>query len=177
MPDERITAYLLGELTARAAEQFEEQCFAQNEWPAAALESAEEDLVDAYSRKEFTRKRRQHFEKNYLTTAARKERVMFARSFLRIVCSNDEPAKSTWTEWLAAFWKAQPLLHRYATVVMVLIVGAILLWHYLIPTGPRTFAQLTLTNVVAERRANEVSTAPIQTVKLPLGNDALRISL
>ena len=40
MTDERTREYLLEELTELEAEQFEEQCFAQPEWPASELESA-----------------------------------------------------------------------------------------------------------------------------------------
>ena len=71
MTDERTTAYLLDELPQHEAEQFEEQCFSQPEWPEVELESAEEDLIQAYIKNELSPERRRRFEENYLTTAAR----------------------------------------------------------------------------------------------------------
>ena len=73
MTDERITAYLLEELTEQESEQFEEQCFAQDEWPDQ-LDAAEQELIDAYLRNELTSDRKRRFQERYLTTDARKTR-------------------------------------------------------------------------------------------------------
>jgi len=70
MTDERITAYLLQELTEEEAERFEEQCFALDEWPSQ-LESAEQELIDAYLHDGLGKDQRLRFEKNYLTTDVR----------------------------------------------------------------------------------------------------------
>ncbi len=88
MTDERITAYLLEELTEQESEQFEEQCFAQDEWPDE-IDSAEDDLIDAYLRNELTSDRRRRFEGRYLTTDARKARVLAAKTIHQVLC----PAK------------------------------------------------------------------------------------
>ncbi len=174
MTDERTTAYLLEELSEREAEEFEEQCFAQPEWPAS-VDSAEDDLVEAYVRKELSPDRRKRFEKYYLTTAARKERVLFARSFLRVVCSG-EPPKPTWTDRIRDFWNTKPVTLKYASVAIVLILSAFLLIRSIPPhSGPRTFANLNLT-IASENRSQGAPTAP-QKVTLPLGADALRLSL
>src|ERR1044071_5103028 len=124
--DERITAYLLNELTEREAEEFEEQCWAQPEWPASDLESAEDDLIEAYVRNELTPERRRRFEEHYLITTAREDRVLLAKSFLCVACSAPSP-KWTWTDQLKRFWKAQALIPKYATVVIVLLLGVVLL--------------------------------------------------
>jgi anti-sigma factor RsiW len=84
MTDERIIAYLLKELPEEELEQFEDACFDQESWPAQ-LNLVEEDLIDAYLRDELTEARRQSFERNYLITEARQERVMMAAALLRHV--------------------------------------------------------------------------------------------
>ncbi|HET6852229.1 MAG TPA: hypothetical protein VFH46_07885 [Pyrinomonadaceae bacterium] len=176
MTDERITAYLLQELPEGAAEQFEEQCFAQPEWPAGELESAENDLIEAYVRKELSPERQQRFEKYYLTTTAREDRVLLARSFMRVACSADPP-KPNWLERLRNLWNARPLILKYASVGMVVLMLGVglLIWSRMPHSAPKTFANLNLT-AVSEDRSQGVSTAR-QKIKLPLGADALRVSL
>lgn len=179
MTDERTTAYLLEELTEQEAEEFEEQLFAEQEWPAAELEAAEADLIDGYIRNELTPERQQRFAEKYLTTAARKERLLLAKSFLRVVCSVEPPplAKEKWTDWFAGIWKgATP---RFATpqfaaiALLVLGVTFALVWFSLRPRAPQSFAYLNL-SIATETRSE--SAAPPK-VTLPLGKDALRISL
>jgi hypothetical protein len=175
MTDERITAYLLQELPEGEAEQFEEQCFTQPEWPAGDLESAEDDLIEAYVRKELSPERKERFEKHYLTTTAREDRVLLARSFMRVVCSADPP-KPTWLDRFRNLWNTRPLILKYASVGMVMILGVVLLiWSIRPPSTPKTFANLNLT-IALENRSHGVSNAP-QKIKLPLGADALRVSL
>lgn len=177
MNDERITAYLLKELTEREAEHFEEQCFAQPEWPASELESAEDDLIEAYVRKELSPARRRRFEKHYLTTTARKDRVLLARSFLRVVCSA-EPPKPTWMDRVRDFWNSQPLVLKYGSVAMVVLILSVALlisWPTKRYVAPQTFAHLNLT-IASENRSQGDSTTR-QKIKLPLGADALRLSL
>jgi hypothetical protein len=175
MTDERITAYLLKELSEREAERFEEQCFAQPEWPASDLESAEDELIEAYVRKKLSRAQRRRFEKYYLTTTARKDRLFFTRSFLRVVCSA-EPTKPTWIDRFRDFWDTQPVTVKYASVALALILGvALLTWSIIPHSAPKTFANLNLT-IASENRSQGASTA-LQKVTLPLGADALRVSL
>jgi hypothetical protein len=176
MTDERITAYLLEELTEEEAEQFEEQCFSQPEWPGVELDSAEDDLIEAYVRNELTPERKQRFEENYLITTAREDRVLLARSFLRVVCTND-PQKVTWKERLKAFFTVQLLTPRYTSIAAVLVVSvALLFWSVKRPFTPQTFKDVNLP-FVSEDQTRGSSTAPTPIITLPLNVDALRISL
>jgi hypothetical protein len=84
MTDERIIAYLLNELPEEEAAQFEEECFAQASWPDQ-INLVEEDLIDSYLRGGLSREQHQHFERNYLSTEARLERVLMAAALLRLV--------------------------------------------------------------------------------------------
>ena len=177
MTDERTTAYLLEELTAPEAEQFEEQCFAQQEWPSGDLESAEQDLIDAYIKKELTPERERRFEEQYLTTDARKERVLLARSFLRVVCANNH-AKPGWTQRVLAWFKMLASgswwpIPKFASVVLAVGLVGTLLWFSMPPRAPQTFADINLHISSNNRGTNDQA----EIVNLPLTQDALRIKL
>src|SRR5438270_13569731 len=112
MTGESIIAYLLKELPDEELEQFEDECFEQESWPLQ-VHLAEEDLVDAYLRDELSRERREHFERNYLTTEARQESVRMAAALLRCVDEYNAdsqtavaapPAELTSADRLRGFW-------------------------------------------------------------------------
>jgi hypothetical protein len=182
MTDERIIAYLLGELPEKESEQFEDECFAQERWPAQ-ISLNEEDLIDAYLRDELTPDRRQRFEQNYLTTEAREERVIMAAAFLRRLdechaasqtAVHTEPAKTTWAERLRAFWNSQSLALRAAAAFVVIAILAGTLWLSLLRApSPNTFATINLRHSYSNRAGG----VQAGRVKLPLEADALRIRL
>src|SRR6185369_3559096 len=162
MTDERITAYLLEELTEQESEQFEEQCFAQNEW-SAEIDAAEQELIDAYLRNELTSDRKRRFQERYLTTDARKARVLAARTLHETLCPVQP--KSIWPEWLRAFMQ-RPLIPQTAIAILVLAAVVIVI---LIPRSPRTFTKIEL-EMSSSDRATGVQT---KIVSLPLSTEAL----
>lgn len=177
MNNERITAYLLNELSKREAEQFEEQCFAEPEWPEGELESAEEDLIQAYIKKELGFWRRRRFKKYYLITQARKDRVLIARSFLRLACTTDPP-KVNWRQKLGTFLNPKALgpwatVSQFAAVILVIGLSVTLALLVFRTKVPQTFAQLNL----VIRSDNRAVSSDVQTVRLPINEDAVRISL
>jgi hypothetical protein len=182
MTDERIIAYLLEELPEQELEQFEDECFAQENWPEE-LSAVEEDLIDAYLRKELTPERRQRFEQNYLTTEARMERVRMSAALLRHVDGLQSTARPemaappsglTLAERLRAFWSTQSWALRAvaACVIVAIIAGALWLTLFRTPQ-PRTFATLNL----SISSSNRADAAQAGKVKFPLNADALKISL
>ena len=177
MTDERITAYLLHELAPSEAKEFEEQCFSEEEWPAT-LESVEGDLIDAYIRKELSLDRQRRFEENYLNTTARIERVLLARSFLRLVAP--EPKELNPRERLGASWTTRLSIPRFAlrpaTIGLVLIAGALLSLWYFIPRAPQTFAPLFL-SISESNREKGKDRGAIPRVEFPIAADALLISV
>lgn len=178
MNDERTTAYLLEELTELEAKQFEEQCFAQAEWPEVELESAEEDLIQAYIKNELSPERRKRFEENYLVTEARKERLLLARSFLLVACTGSHQPPRSWWQRLAEWLKPQRvtprwMIPRFASVAVAIgLVAMLAFWSFREKT-PQTFANLNLLMTLESRSAS----GPVQKVRLPIAEDALRISL
>lgn len=169
MNDDRITAYLLQELTPEEAERFEEQCFAAEEWPAE-LEAAEQDLIDAYVLAELSKDRRQRFEEKYLTTDVRKARVLTARSFLQTVNPTPSP-KVTLKERLYALWQ-RPLVPQFAVALLVLAVTIPLVLP-LFKDSPQTFSRVDLAIASPDRAGG----GPNQKIVLPLNSDGLRVYL
>ena len=166
MTDERITAYLLEELSEQESEQFEEQCFAQDEWPDQ-LDAAEQELIDAYLRNELTSDRKRRFQERYLTTDARKARVLAARTLHETLCPAQP--KSIWPEWLRAFVQ-RPLVPQTAIAILVLAAVVIVI---LIPRSPRTFTQFEL----AMSQSDRATGVQPKVVSLPLSTEALEIHL
>lgn len=166
MTDERITAYLLEELNEQESEQFEEQCFAQDEW-SAELDAAEQELIDAYLRNELTSDRKRRFQERYLTTDARKARVLTAKTLHETLCPVQP--KSIWREWLTAFTK-RPLVPQTAIGILVLVTIVIVI---LVPRSPQTFTQIEL----AMSTSNRASGAQSEIVSLPLNTTELEIHL
>ena len=180
MTDKRIIAYLLEELPEEDLERFEDECLAHESWPTQ-INLVEEDLIDDYLRNELTKERRQRFERNYLTTQARQERVSMAAALLRHIdeCNAAMPAitvpptESTWAERLRAFWRSQAWGLRAATSIAIVAVMAGALWLFFPPPSPRIFATLTL----SISSSNRAEGAQAEKVSLPPNAEALNITL
>lgn len=172
MTDEQITAYLLEELTEEEAERFEERCFVQEEWPAE-LDAAEQELIDAYLRNELSKDRRRRFETNYLTTDARKARVLTAQSFHQLICPESLGRVTLWTR-LKAFWQ-RPLVPQMAVAILVLAIAIWLLVPLVMKVRqvPSTFSVISLGLSSSDRG----SAFPSKKVKLPLPTDTLEVHL
>jgi hypothetical protein len=166
MTDERITAYLLEELTEQESEQFEELCFAQDKWPGE-VDAAEQDLIDAYLRNELPSDRKKRFQERYLTTDARKARVLAAKSFHATLCPTQRQSK--WREWLRVIVQ-RPLVPQTAVAVLVLVTVVIII---LAPRSPQTFTQIELAMSTSDRATGIQST----TISLPLSTEALEAHL
>lgn len=178
MTNKRIIAYLLEELPEEEMERFEEECFQQDSWPEQ-ISLVEEELIDDYLLDELEPKQRLRFERNYLTTPARQERVGIAAALLRHFegCREApeiivEPTKRTWLERLRAFWSNHTwaLPAAFAMTLMIAMVGT---WWLIRPRTPQTFATLTLT---AERNTRAEGVQPGK-VTFPINADALKIIL
>jgi hypothetical protein len=176
----RIVSYLLGQMSEEEAEQFEEECFAQKYWPSQ-ISLVEDDLIDAYLQDELTPEQRALFERNYLTTWARQERVRVAAALLRQVwvCDAVEPpvvvSKGvTWAERLKDFWGRRTWVLRAASMVAALVIVVGGAWLYLSRVRtPRSIATLTLTSSVVNRSEG----VRASTIKLAPDADALRVFL
>jgi methionine-rich copper-binding protein CopC len=194
--EERIHAYLLGELPEELAERFEDDCFAVENWPEQ-LNLAEEDLIDEYLRGALTPARRRRFEEHYLTTDARVERVRMAAALLRHVDSHAASANASRVQsataaeatlaappperhrresWLGALWGGRALVPRAAmsfALLLIVVAGAFVIYRRITPSNHPTIVMVALTPTNAERGAGAEPTK----VKLPTDAGALRVSL
>ena len=77
--NQKLKAYLLGELSGAEAEAFDAASFSDEKF-SAALSAAENDLIDAYLRDELRGADLKKFEAVYLATKHRREKIEFARA-------------------------------------------------------------------------------------------------
>ncbi len=82
--DRRLVDYILGTLPEADAEALDEATIVDDAM-AARLRAVEDDLVDAYVRGQLTGDTLLRFERHYLQSARRRDKVAFARNFIRAV--------------------------------------------------------------------------------------------
>ena len=89
--DRQLVRYILGLLPQKDAERLDEQSIADDEL-ATRLRSVENDLVDAYVCGTLEGEFLERFESFYLASPRRRDRVKFARQFLKAVDGLPKPA-------------------------------------------------------------------------------------
>jgi hypothetical protein len=121
--DRVLTDYLFGDLPEAETERLDELSIVDDDF-AARLHSLETDLVDSYVRGELSGNTLQRFEKVYLSSAPRRERVAFAEQLQPRISQevgrvkNSKPARSSWIN-LFRF----PQLAFAGGLAMLLLVG------------------------------------------------------
>jgi hypothetical protein len=105
--DPRLLRYLLGSLPAEEAEHLDELSVTDDDF-AARLNEAENDLVDAYARGKLSAETAEQFDKVYLSTPGRCEKVRFAETFFSLQQSKAASAASS-----ASTWPAENRKHRW----------------------------------------------------------------
>ena len=113
--DERMIAYLLGELTDAEAIFIEEEYLADDE-ALGQLMAIEAELYDAYARNALSPERSRRFENKLLTTPEQRRRLEFSRALLQ------QPRPSQLRTGKTLAW--------VAAIFAVLIVAAVLTWKY-----------------------------------------------
>jgi hypothetical protein len=97
--EERMIAYLLGELPEAESVQIEEEYLADEETLASLL-AIEAELYDAYAGDSLSPERRRRFEERLLTTPAKRRRLEFSRALLQYrpeqSAPSTEPSRSRW---------------------------------------------------------------------------------
>lgn len=80
--DEALSRYLLGSLPPEEAEHLDELSVVDDEF-ALRLDAMENDLVDAFARGDLSAEALERFQKFYLSSPRRQEKVEFAKTLLR----------------------------------------------------------------------------------------------
>lgn len=132
--EQTFRRFLLGEMTEDERSVFEEKFVADEEF-FSELRVVEDELIEAYARGFLNETDRKLFEKNFLTTARRRERVAFTQSMLGTIAAKEPESKKTseqsdlpssvWQSVLAFF--AHPV-GRFAMAFALIIVAFIALW-------------------------------------------------
>ena len=154
--------YLLGELSDERRDQLEERLFSDDEFFQELL-ATEDELIEAAIGKELTTAEADRFEKHFLITPERKEKLQFRRALQRVAKKNQltkEPRpKPVWPNWIPQV---------AVSLVALVIVGGII-WMLL----PRTIGERTLVASLNERGGGP----PAESLSLPLPYDDLKLHL
>jgi hypothetical protein len=92
--EQEMTEYLLGSSSEEDTERFDAISVTDREF-ADQLDATENDLVDAYIHGELTAATLERFETHYLTSALRRDKVEFARSFQTYAQQHAVPNRGT----------------------------------------------------------------------------------
>jgi hypothetical protein len=162
-----IDRYLLGSLSEAESERFDGLSITDDQF-AAALQAAENDLVDAYIQGEISGDELEKFKCHYLASAMRREKVEFAQAFLGWAQANsDEGVQAKPDEVAAKSTGSKPLVPHFfgvprfswqwglATVAMMLLIAAGLLVFQNVRLR-RQMAQVQASNDEQRQRAEEL---------------------
>ena len=121
MTDDNIKQYFLGELSETESFDFEFDV-AQNPELTEQAQLVESELIDAYLRGGLSENDRNLFEKNYLITEARCEKLKFAKEFLNSFKAQKiiEPKVSIWQIIFASF----QMRLAFGGLLMLLLIGS-----------------------------------------------------
>lgn len=133
-PEEaRLNAYLLGEISEAERERLEEEYFADDGAFQQVL-GVEDDLIDAYARRELSARERRRFEGTFLATARGRERVQFARALAGAVADTraaaatlEQAPRPTRPTFFDALRTRGPAL-RFALIAASLAMAVGLTW-------------------------------------------------
>jgi hypothetical protein len=130
-PEEALLQnYLLGNLSEQEQVVVEDRAFADRGY-LGALEGVEADLIDAYVRGELSQTDRRQFERRFLTSAQRRNKVEFARALAAVAAESKlvsfrlPERQSAWQGLRNLFQASHPAL-RFAVgfAAVVVVAGA-----------------------------------------------------
>lgn len=118
--DQKLKRYLLGELPLYDQRRVEEQFFSDAQ-AFERLAAIEDDLIDDYVCGDLSRRQREKFEKHFLVSPERRERLALAQALAATVSAKPKPvvanqASTPWWESILQFFTLQGPSIRYAMV-------------------------------------------------------------
>ncbi|MBI1792377.1 MAG: hypothetical protein HYR60_33050 [Acidobacteria bacterium] len=128
MKEPQLRRYLLGQLSEQEMAGIEERYFREDAW-FEALESAEDELIGGYLRRELSPEDRLAFEQSYLNSPERRRKVDLAAALMRQVSAAAGRAGSL-LQLLAEFFRVQSLAVRmsYAAAALLVILALPAAW-------------------------------------------------
>lgn len=161
--EEKLRDFLLGDLSESERAAIEERFLGEEDF-SAQVHVVEDELIEAYLRRELSARDHQRFEAAFLTQPRRREQVLVMKGVLAAVSAEaafkDEEAPSLWAG-LLAFFRFQSAFARYAVaagVLFVLAFGALLLFNKL---GPKQNGQLAQQNTTSAQPAPVAALSPL----------------
>lgn len=128
--EKQAVRFLLGDLPEESRLKVEERFFREDRFYEQLL-AIQEELADDYVQDKLSASERAQFEKHFLRSARRRERVGFAVAFSQALSGHERPAPATppnapWWESLLTFARPQSALMALgaAAAALVLLVGA-----------------------------------------------------
>ncbi len=127
--DEQLVArFLLGDLPESNRLELEERLFQDDAFYEQVL-AIQEELADDYVQDKLSSSERAQFEKHFLISARRRERVEFAAAFSRALAGADlravaAPSSVPWWESLIAFVRPRLALAASAAALVILFAAA-----------------------------------------------------
>jgi len=169
--EERLIAYLLGELPESENARIEEQYLASDA-SFATLMAIEAELYDAYAGDLLSPERRRFFEQRFLATREQRWQLEFSRTLLNV------PPPKQRGSWIRLLWPGVAVIAAVAAALVV----ALVLWRPAKPllepqvapqisaARPQVVIPLELGSGITRDGGEE------PTVKLPSNSDLLRIT-
>lgn len=125
-----LVRYLLGDLSQEEQVQIEDRAFAEPGY-LVALQAVEVDLIDAYVNGELSPAERRGFERQFLVSPQRRQKVAFARDLARVAAeakaAEAAPAlrASAWQSFFRALRGWNPALQFAAGVAAVILLAGV----------------------------------------------------
>jgi hypothetical protein len=158
VPDDQVLIrYLLGSATEQEVERLDELSLADDEF-ALRLSDVENDLIDAYVRRELSAETLERFQSYYLSTAAGRSKVSFAQTWLAY--QSGRSASSTPATPVRP-WLSTPSLFRQWGVATAAVLLLMIASGYLLVQNTRLRSQVTAARAertMLEQRAQELRT-------------------
>ncbi len=130
---EKALRYLFNELSESERDYFEERIFGDED-PALFMDDVEKDLVDEYVRGELEFDEKRRFEKEYLISDLRQNRVDMARILSNkvftpepLAVESKEDHSSIWKSVFGVFGRSNPLITGgLAALVLLILLGGLM---------------------------------------------------
>ncbi|HEX2521138.1 MAG TPA: hypothetical protein VHP35_03370, partial [Terriglobia bacterium] len=128
--EKQICQYLLGKLAESEQRQIEEKLMTRDDL-FQQLQVLEDELIDEYLHNTLSKTDRENFEKTFLSSPERQQKLQFARAFQSYVAvaneSREEPSRSSlWQNWWAALRTPMPVLqYGFPLVLLAALVGGL----------------------------------------------------
>lgn len=176
--EQMMIQYLLGELPEAWQAHFEERFFTDDEC-YTQLQIVEECLIDDYVRGQLSPERQERFERQYLVSERRRQKVAFVRTLMQAIAELPSPASHETTHWRQTLlhWRERPAALRLAFVglALLILIGGVWLASEMTRLR-RQKAQLQAESATLRQQkpVNQTASQPQTTVDVPSPNTQTR---